>query len=117
MAILYQPVRIVDKDYKNWDRVKAILDGNFQQLQQIDEEAKKAGKLVGRYIRESVADGLAYYQIIKEGKRTVRIRICLDICGDNYRVSYWGEEATIDRKYALKSVEGRDMMTKMFEGK
>jgi len=115
MAMLYQPVRMVDMDYNNWDRVKAILDGNFQQLQQIDAEAKKSGSLVGRYIRESVADGLAYYQIIKEGKRTVRIRICLDICGDNYRVAYWGEEATIDRKYALKSVEGRDLLEQLFK--
>lgn len=117
MAILYMPERITERDFQDWEKAKAILARNFEQLQRIDAEAKKSGSLVGRYIRESVADGLAYYQIIKEGKRTVRIRICLDICGDNYRVSYWGEEATIDRKYALKSVEGRDMMTKMFEGK
>jgi len=96
-------------DTHSWEEIDHIIDENWKRLQEHDNTVKKEGKLVGRYIQESVADGYAIYQIIKENKKTVRIKRIPYVCGDEYEVSYWGgDEATIEKDYAVQSIRGRD---------
>lgn len=83
---------------------------NFESLKRQDQKAKDAGKLVGRYIDESVADGAAYYVIVADGPSTVRIRLVTGV-GDDYRIPYWGEETTIEKEYALRKIGWRDTYT------
>lgn len=80
-----------------------------QKMREKDQKAKAQGKLVGRYVREHVADGYAFYEIIRENKQTVRIRVVTGV-GDGWRVSFWGDEATIAKDYALKNIGFRDRL-------
>ena len=90
------------------------INENLRKLQKEDQLAKKKGQLVGRYIQESYADGHAVYKIVKEFKNKVRIRVVTGI-GDDWRIPYWGEEATIDKKYAVESIAHRDRVAKLFK--
>jgi len=83
---------------------------NFAALQLQDQKAKEEGKLVGRYVEEGVADGAAYYVVVAEMGPTVRIRRASGL-GDEYSVSYWGDEALIERLYAVSKIEWRDTYT------
>jgi len=83
------------------------VEENWNKVQKKDEEAKAKGQLVGRYIREPYADGYAIYQIIRENKKSVRIRVVTGI-GDDWHIPYWGVEVSIDKEYAIRNIAGRD---------
>jgi hypothetical protein len=89
------------------------FDANFKKLVAQDEKAKDEDKLVGRYIQEQIADGYAYYVIVRENKRTVRIRHATGL-GDDWMIPYWGEEASIDKSYALQRIDWRDGLDALF---
>lgn len=108
--MLYKP-----GNYKNLNFLETIKK-NWAKLQECDKTAKEKGELVGRYIDEPFADGKAIYQIIKENKKTVRIRVCTGL-GDDWVIPYWGEETTIDKEYAVKKVAQRDALTELFRKK
>ena len=89
---------------EKWEKQKADLDDN-------DEKARRAGKLVGRYITQPVADSLAYYVIVRENKKTVRIRHVA--IGDGWMVDYWGQEAKVDKQFAIDDIAWRDKLASM----
>lgn len=89
------------------------LENNFKVLNDVDAWAKKHNRLVGRYIKEQIADGYAFYIIVKETKNKVKIELCKNL-GDDYCVPYFGDSATIDKAYAKKNIELRDKLTEMF---
>ena len=104
-------------DYKQgWKEANAAMDRNRDLLQKIDQDAKAKGELLWRYIQEQVADGYAIYQIVKVNKKSVRIVHCEGM-GDDYFVSYWGGEATIDMDYALTNLGWRDKLDELFSDK
>jgi predicted nucleic acid-binding Zn ribbon protein len=72
-------------------------DKIINDLMKQDKKAKDAGKVVGRVIEVSVADGSAYYEVIKENKKTVKIRWVPGI-HDEYRTIYWGKGETLIQK-------------------
>jgi hypothetical protein len=112
MNTLYEP-KPLPKTFKNYEKVSIIMRENFDQLKIQDNTAKQNGTLVGRYIQEGVADGYAYYQIVKEGKNTVKIRQVTGV-GDDWMVSYWGREASIKKSYAKQMVKMRDGLEEIF---
>lgn len=81
-------------------------------LENDDKAAKKNGKLVGRYLTHSVADGYAYYKIVKQNTTTVRIEH-VDI-GDGYTVLAWGRAATIPTSKAEAILRQRDWIANAF---
>lgn len=89
------------------------VDANCKKIEEIDLEAKNKGTILHRFIYEPIADGYAVYQIVKENKKTVRIRVCNGI-GDDWQVPYWGEEATITKTYAEGSLNRRDRISELF---
>ena len=89
-------------------------DMNFKNLKAIDENAKRKGSLLWRYIEEPHADGYAYYQIVKVNKKSVRI-VNVTLGGDDWMIPYWGEETTIDIEYAKQSIKWRDGISKLFK--
>lgn len=105
--MLYTPIEVNEYNFED------VWRKNTQQLEECDQKAKKEGILVGRYISEPYADGQAVYQIIRENKKTVRIKVCTGI-GDDWILPYWGEEATIDKNYVIKKLEFRDHLNKVF---
>ena len=89
-------------------------DENLKAMYAKDREAKEKGILVGRIIRERFADGYACYEIVKENKTTVRIRVVTGI-GDDWRIPYWGSETSIPKSYVLKVFKWNDMVDKIFK--
>lgn len=85
---------VIDNYCQQWD-------ANRQVLEEQDRKAKEQGTLVGRLIREAYADSYACYVVIKENKKTVRIKVTKGV-GDDWIIPYWGEETTIDKDYAIK---------------
>ena len=83
------------------------IDDNWKALVKQDSDAKKSGRLVGRYISEGYADGSAYYVVVKENKSTVKIEVATGI-GDDWVFPCWGEEFTITKDYALRNIKRRD---------
>ena len=97
-----------DMDNMTWSEVGVIINDNWKKLNEHDRHQRERGIFVGRYIAEPVADGRAIYQIIRENKRSFRVRIIPFMTGDDYIVSYWGEEATVDKEYIRGSLMWRD---------
>ena len=65
--------------------------------------------MVGRYISEPYADGSAIYLIIKENKKTVRLKVVENI-GDDWVIPHWGREVVIDKDYVITKIKQRDWM-------
>jgi len=88
-----------------------------EEMKSKDATAKQNGELVGRYIREQVADGYAFYEIIKVNKTTVQIKWLEEAstCGD-YIVPMWGTQATISRNYAEQSMKQIEALARIFGG-
>lgn len=108
--MIYKPLSTEGKDFLE------TIKKNEEQLYGIDREAKEKNQLVGRYIQEPYADGYAVYQVIRENKNTVRVRVCTGL-GDDWVIPYWGEEYTINKEYAIQSIKSRDNIKRVFEGK
>jgi len=96
----------IEEMYENWE-------SNKKKVEEKDEVAKKEGLLVGRYIKEPSADGFAVYEIIRENKKSVRIRVVTGI-GDDWILPMWGEEATVNKDYATLNIQRRDAMKALF---
>lgn len=105
--MLYKP-----GNFKGMSFVEMIKK-NWEALEECDRKAKARGELKGRYIAEPYADGKAVYQIIREDKKTVRIRVCTGL-GDDWVLPYWGEETSIDKNYAIQRIAQRDALAELF---
>jgi len=92
--------------FEEWDK-------NYDKMVAKDKKARKKGKLVGRYMREPIADGYAYYEIIKENKKTLRLKVIVGL-GDDWRVPYWGDEANVDKNYVVDLIAFEDRLEKLF---
>ena len=85
---------------------------NFEQLTKLADEAKARGDLVGRYITRPIADGCAYYQIIRKNKNSVRIRVCTGM-GDDWVIPAWGYEVTISMEILYPFIKRMDYVAKL----
>ncbi len=85
------------------------IEKNQKEMRDRDQESKAKGILKGRYIREPYADNYAFYEIIRENKKTVRIRVITGI-GDDWVLPMFGEEATVDKDYAINNIAYRDYL-------
>lgn len=97
-------------DYNEW---KKQMDANWEKVRKADEEAKAAGKLVGRYLDFPAGDGKAIYTITKENKTTVRVEVVTGI-GDDWTIPTLGAGGTIKKEVALANVNRRDAFAKLF---
>lgn len=86
---------------------------NNQKLVDIDRQAKSEDTILHRYVSEQIADGYAYYQIIRVNKKSVRVRVCTGL-GDDWQVPQWGAEATIPMAYAVENIRRRDGLEEIF---
>ena len=91
-----------------------MIDKNWKKLEKKDQESKKKGKLVGRFITEPYADGSAVYKIVSESGDKVRIKVVRNI-GDDWEIPYWGEETTIKKSYVLEKLHQKDAMNKFLK--
>ena len=107
--MLYSPVKVCSED-KYFEQYQDVVDANMKHIKQIEKEAKSKNTILHRFLYESVADGQAIYQIVKENKQTVQVAIC-SIDGlyyNDYMVPQWGEKATIPKEYAEHGIRCQD---------
>lgn len=99
------------KESQEKDFLKRI-DLNLANIDVIDKEAKNKGQYLHRFVYEPYADGHAVYQIIKENKKTFRIRVCQGV-GDDWVLPYWGNETLVDKDYILSNINRRDFLDEL----
>ncbi len=106
--ILYKQVVKVPSVMDHKAFFKALED-NMAALNACDAEAREAGRLVGRSFSISVGDGQAIYQIIKENKKTVRVRLCQGVACDDYADWQLGAEGTMKKELAIRYTKFEDI--------
>lgn len=97
----------------NIDNIIKTWEDNYKSLEAEDKAAKAMGLLVGRFIDEPIADGKAIYKIIKENKRTVRVKVVTGL-GDDWTIPSWGKETTLSKDYVTRKIKSRDAITELF---
>ena len=96
-----------DNETTDWDRYDRAIKHNFDLLEEIDKRCKEKNSLVGRYFTTSVADGNAYYQVIKENTKSVRI-IRLIGLGDDYRCLRYMDGGNFNKEEIVSMVKATE---------
>jgi hypothetical protein len=107
--MIYKPAKTctLETFSKDWQECQKV---NTELIEKIESQAIANGGILHRFLYESVADGKAIYQIIKENKKTVRVRLCcIDGLFADYVVPQWGEEASISKEYAERAIHFQDI--------
>ena len=68
------------------------------------------GLVLGKIFSIGVADGYAYYEVVRVNKKTVRIKWRKDLCLDDYQYFGWGEGGLVDIGLIEQRVRGMDNM-------
>jgi len=100
----------------DWEKARVNSDNNLNVLEGIDREQKAKGEILWRYFRRNVADGYAYYQIVKVTKKTAVVKICRGICLDEWTDNLLGEECSLPIQKVQELIYSRDAMAKLFGG-
>jgi len=108
--MLYEPESV---NFENWDQAGSVMTRNWERLEEIDEKAKNSSKLLYRYISHPYADGKVFYQIIKENKKSVRLKVCTGL-GDDWVLPAWGKECSISKSQAELFIKRRDTLKEIF---
>lgn len=89
------------------------MDANWALIKKVDQEAKQQGTIVGRYIKEQIADGYAIYIVTKEGKRTSTVEVVTGI-GDDWVIPSIGRIGSLKTDYVCANISRRDAIDKIF---
>lgn len=99
LSALYVPEEIPDE----FDAMCEAYQRNFERLRTCDAEAQKNGGMVGRYFREMVDEGHAYYVVIEDMGKRVRVVLAQGVGTDTPALGY-GLEAVILKELALSRI-------------
>jgi hypothetical protein len=83
-------------------------------MEKEDNLARLGGKLVGRYLKEPIADGNAFYKIVKENKASVRVEKITGI-GDDWSILRWEATLSVPKSEAIENLRFRDQSKIFFE--
>jgi len=107
--------------YYDKDEIEAIncMDDEFIQyvadeLIKAQEQSKNAIGLVGKMFSVGVADGHAYYVVVKENKKTVKIE-WRGFCIDRYTDQILGFGGLFPKDRIEDIIQGQENMTALFE--
>ena len=100
-------------DWSDTDKLIRNVAINLNHLKAIDKAQEEKGEsLLYRYITRQVADGQAYYQIIRVTKTQVTLRWCEGVCPDGYIDDLLGKLITLQRYPIENLVKHRVAMGK-----
>jgi hypothetical protein len=102
-TIRYTPENVCLDDF---DAMRGAYERNLERLQACDRLAEARGILVGRYFREIVEDGFAYYVIIEDFGDRVRVELAQGL-GTDTPTPYYGNSCVILRNLALSRIRWR----------
>ena len=110
--MLYTGTKI-DYAKGTFEEQEGQLKANYAQLKACDEAARAKGTMVGRTVKHGFADGYAYYQIVKENKKTYTIVVCRGL-GDDWVLPAWGERATVGKRQIDSLLGLEDALRELF---
>lgn len=94
---------------KDWKEQYREFDENFKRTQAASD-ALPDGLQVGKIISFGVADGYAYYEIVKVNKTTVRLQWRGDLSLDSYQDRLLGAGGSVPRNMIEPIVAGEDRL-------
>lgn len=100
----------------DWKKNIENSEHNFDVLNGIDDEQRKRGELKWRYFKVNVADGYAYYQVVKVTKRSAIVQICRGICLDEWTDMVLGESCKLSIEKVQELVNRKDRLYNLFGG-
>lgn len=99
-AVNYDDKKFKGKDgHIDFDKISEVYDRNHAVIRGWDDAAKKTKKWIGRTLTECVGEGRAIYVVVKENKKTVKIKVCRGL-GDDWVSRHFGEECSISKTQA-----------------
>ena len=98
----------------DWEKARVNSDNNLQVLEGIDREQKAKGEILWRYFKRNVADGYAFYQIVKVTKKTANVKLCTGICLDEWVDGMLGIECTLPLLLVEGMISQKDALDKLF---
>ena len=101
------------ENYTNSKEWCSWIEGNRNKLRELDQKAKKDGKLLGRMVRFQYADGYAVYQISEVQKNKVRLLHVTGL-GDDWNYPGVADGDFYDRKLAEEQIRHRDVFDEKF---
>jgi len=103
-----------------WDEEKNCSTPGDEYSQYIEdqhekakEKSKKATGLEGKLFSVGVADGSAYYVVVRENKKTVRVE-WRGFCPDRYTDQILGWECTLDKERIAGMIQAEEGFAKLF---
>jgi hypothetical protein len=95
-----------------WHEEMEKFDKHFS-AEMVKSKALK-GLQIGKIFSVGVADGYAYYEIVKINKRTVQLRWRKDLCLDEYMDRILGEGGSFSRNIIESIIVGEDKLAEIF---
>jgi hypothetical protein len=106
----------------DYTKIKDLDDFNKQEKAHFDTEIKKSkalpdGLQVGKLFRFQVADGYAYYQVEKIGKKSVKVKWRFDLCPDRYTDRILGSGGSFPKNMIEKVIMQEEAIYRIFAKK
>lgn len=100
----------------DWEKARVNSEHNLNVLEGIDTEQRDKGELLWRYFRRNVADGYAYYQIVKVTSLSASVEVCRGICLDEWTDDMLGEKCTLPKSVIQSLINQKDAIERLFGG-
>jgi len=88
-------------------------DEKFDEISKADKTAKKNKTLVGRYFKEQIADGYAFYLIVADNGKRCKVERITGI-GDDWHIRRFEMNPWVSRREVVDNVERRDAIAALF---
>ena len=98
----------------NYEDMFEKFDEHFK-AEMAKSKAQGPGMVVGKIFNIGVADGYAYYEVVRVNKKTVRIKWRKDLCLDEYCYYGWGEGGSFDKALIEHKIIGQDNLVMLFK--
>lgn len=92
-----------------------MMNAEGDLVKRFDEEARKAGRLIGREVTHSYADSHARYLVVAEDVKYIRMRVIP--IGDAWVLPAWGEHPIVKRGVVEQILRAHDGLKRIFASK
>jgi hypothetical protein len=100
----------------DWQEAHVNSKHNYDVLEGIDKAQRDKGELLWRNFRRNVADGYAYYQVVRVTKKSAIVEVCRGVCLDEWTDNMLGYECELPIKIVQDLIHQKDAMNKLFGG-
>lgn len=110
--LIYYPITIPFEGSSIDAYLKSHTD-NLDRLFDYDRKARERGTLKGRYFSIPVADGRAFYQVVKEFKNVVHIHLVTGV-GDDWADHHFGDGGKFPKADVMRYIKSTEGLNSLF---